>query len=79
MNWSEGWQAGFVLGAAFCLGLEALGRAVVFRIRHRLHGHCLACKGCLANDGRAVAAIEKLVVCPDCGDTIPLQHAEEEP
>jgi hypothetical protein len=66
-----GWQAGLVLGAAFTLITEAIGRALLFKLRHRGHDHCANCDGCLRRSGRALGAIETLIICDFCGDTFP--------
>jgi hypothetical protein len=78
LTWIDGWTGGLVLGTVIALALEASARAAIYWFRHRKHAHCLACDGCLARDGRAIAAIEKLAVCRYCGDTYPSQFAPKD-
>jgi hypothetical protein len=78
VTWLEGWQGGLVLGAALTIAINAIVRALLFRKRHRDHSHCGLCDGCLGEEGRAIAAVETLVICPKCGDTFPRQHAPEQ-
>ncbi len=77
ISFSEGWQAGLLLGCAITVIVEAIGRAILFWRRHRNHAHCERCEGCLAADGHAVARIERLLVCPVCHDTRPAQFLQE--
>lgn len=71
MNWVEGWQGGLILGGAVALVCEVLGRALYFWLRDRKAARCRDCNGFLADDGRAIGAMEKLEVCPTCGDSWP--------
>lgn len=71
MSAIEGWQAGLILGAALSIGID---RAIVAFARwrfRRTRRMCPCCDGELAEDGRALGAIEKLKVCDACGDTWP--------
>lgn len=67
------WQGGLVLGTAFVIVVEVIGRIVLHRIlwnrKHREHRHCEHCNGCLDPDGSGIGAVHKLVYCDICLDT----------
>lgn len=71
-EWVQGFQGGLLLGVALSVALQAARRLWSAWSRGcAAHDHCPDCTGCLDGSGRALVAVEKLWVCPACGDTMP--------
>lgn len=67
------WWFWFSLGSVLT---EALHRWLRWR-GHRRHAHCELCNGCLDEVGQSLYALERLAICPECGDTMPPARLDE--